>query len=160
MNLSRHARPMRRTTYDTHVRASLRGCGSPDVEFPTITHYELRIMNLSRHARPMTRTSVRLYVRTDSPDVDFPHNYALCIMNYEFIQTRTTYDTHVRIYETHDRASLREDRFTRCGIPNNYALCIMNYELSRHARPMTRTSVRLYERVYYQMRGIPNNYAL
>lgn len=26
--------PMRRTTYETHDRASLRGCVSPDVEFP------------------------------------------------------------------------------------------------------------------------------
>ena len=40
----------------------------------------------------------------------------------------------------------------------HYELRIMN--LSRHARPMRRTSVRLYERMYYQMRGIPNNYAL
>ena len=29
---------------------------------------------------------------------------------------------------------------------HNYELCIVNYELLRHVRPMTRTSVRLYEK--------------
>ena len=47
----------------------------------------------------------------------------------------------------------------------HYELRIMNYELYRHARPMRRTTVRLYERMYYQMRGISQqlcimNYAL
>mgnify|MGYP003293052225 CR=1 FL=1 len=37
----------------------------------------------------------------------------------------------------------------------HYALCITHYEFIQ-----TRTTVRLYERVYYQMRGFPNNYAL
>ena len=70
-------------------------------------------------------------------------------------------------------------KFSGCGIPNNYALCIY---LDTHVRAslregvlsdawnfptithyefiQTRTTVRLYERVYYQMRGFPNNYAL
>ncbi len=49
--------------------------------------------------------------------------------------------------DTHVRASLREDRSTKCvDYPNNYELCIMNYELIQ-----TRTSVRLYERA-----GQPN----
>ena len=65
------------------------------MDFPTIMHYELRIMNLSRHARPMRRTTVRLYVVVVHQMWKFPTitHYELCIMNYP--------DTHVR-------ASLRE----------------------------------------------------
>jgi len=50
--------------------------------------------------------------------------YALRIMHYEFIQTRTS-------YETHDRASLREGVLSDVW---NFPT-IMHYELSRHACP-------------------------
>ena len=46
--------------------------------------------------------------------------YALRIMHYEFIQTRTS-------YETHDRASLREGVLSDAWI--SLQLCIMNYAL-------------------------------
>jgi len=69
MNLSRHARPMRRTSYDTHDLwdarpcVSTRGCIIRCVEFPTITHYALCIMNYPDTHVLMTRTTVRLYER-------------------------------------------------------------------------------------------------
>ena len=61
--------------------------------------------------------------------------YALRITHYEFIQTRTS-------YETHDRASLREGVLSDVW---NFPT-IMHYELSRHARPMRRTTYETHGR--------------
>ena len=74
-----------------------------------IQHYESRIIRQPQGIAPTIKSNF-----TDG----VPHNYALCITNYELIQTRTS----VRLYE---RAGSPDVWIT----PNNYELCIMNYAL-------------------------------
>ena len=71
-----------RTSYDTHVRASLR----EDVLSDAWISQQLRIMNLSRHARPMRRTTYETHVRASLREGVLSYAWnsqQLRIMNYE-----------------------------------------------------------------------------
>ena len=70
MNLSRHARPMRRTTYDTHVRASLREGVLSDAWISQqlrIMHYELCII------KGVSKRNHHILIH--------PYNFSLLILN-------------------------------------------------------------------------------